>query len=159
MECPQPVSQLHDAKARFSELFRRVRVQGPQRVVKQRGEAVVIVAAEDFDRASARAPAGVARRVLPFGANGRATARSDPQTRYDEDHQVVAGLSGCLLDTNVISELMKRRPSRRVEEWVSATSEDLLHLSVITIGEIRKGIDLLDDGPRRAPDLAGSRPP
>jgi antitoxin Phd len=45
-----PVWQLHDAKARFSELFRRVRTQGPQRVVKQHGEAVVIVAAEDFDR-------------------------------------------------------------------------------------------------------------
>jgi prevent-host-death family protein len=51
----QPVWQLHDAKARFSELFRRVRAQGPQRVVKQRGEAVVVVAAEEFDRASARA--------------------------------------------------------------------------------------------------------
>jgi prevent-host-death family protein len=47
--------QLHEAKARFSELFRRVRTHGPQRVVKQRGEAVVLVSAEEFDRASARA--------------------------------------------------------------------------------------------------------
>ena len=44
------VWQLHEAKARFSELFRRVRAEGPQRVVKHRGEAVVIVPAEDFDR-------------------------------------------------------------------------------------------------------------
>ena len=43
--------QLHEAKARFSELFRRVRTEGPQRVVKARGEAVVIIPAEDFDRA------------------------------------------------------------------------------------------------------------
>ena len=50
-----PVWQLHDAKARFSELFRRVRTQGPQRVVKQRGDAVVIVSAEEFDRAHDRA--------------------------------------------------------------------------------------------------------
>ena len=42
--------QLHEAKARFSELFRRVRSEGPQRVVKQRGEAVVIVRAEEYDR-------------------------------------------------------------------------------------------------------------
>ena len=42
--------QLHEAKARFSEVFRRVRSEGPQRVVKQRGEAVVIVPAEDYDR-------------------------------------------------------------------------------------------------------------
>jgi predicted nucleic acid-binding protein len=46
---------------------------------------------------------------------------------------------------------MKPRPSRRVAEWVDATSEALLHLSVITIGEVRKGIDLLDDDePKRA---------
>jgi len=44
------VWQLHEAKARFSELFRRVRSHGPQRVVKQRGEAVVIVSAEEYDR-------------------------------------------------------------------------------------------------------------
>ena len=44
------VWQLHEAKARFSELFRRVRSEGPQRVVKQRGEAVVIVRAEEYDR-------------------------------------------------------------------------------------------------------------
>lgn len=63
---------------------------------------------------------------------------------------VTAG-SGYLLDTNVISELMKRRPSRRVTDWVDATAEALLHLSVITLGEVRKGIDLLDDAdPKRA---------
>ncbi|MEA2236104.1 MAG: hypothetical protein QOC81_828 [Thermoanaerobaculia bacterium] len=44
------VWQLHEAKARFSELFRRARSEGPQRVVKQGGEAVVIVSAEQFDR-------------------------------------------------------------------------------------------------------------
>lgn len=49
------VWQLHEAKARFSELFRRARAQGPQRVVKQGGGAVVIVPAEDFDRAADRA--------------------------------------------------------------------------------------------------------
>lgn len=47
--------QLHEAKARFSEVFRRVRTEGPQRVVKQGGEAVIIVAAEEFDRAQGRA--------------------------------------------------------------------------------------------------------
>jgi prevent-host-death family protein len=51
----QRVWQLHEAKARFSELFRRVRTDGPQRVVRHRGEAVVVVAAEDFDRDQQRA--------------------------------------------------------------------------------------------------------
>jgi toxin FitB len=62
---------------------------------------------------------------------------------------------GFLLDTNVVSELMKRRPDGRVVAWVDGTPEELLHLSVITLGEVRKGIDLLaDDDPRRAALLA-----
>ncbi|MCC6990513.1 MAG: type II toxin-antitoxin system VapC family toxin [Acidobacteria bacterium] len=64
---------------------------------------------------------------------------------------MVAGVTGFLLDTNVVSELMKPRPSRQVVAWVDQTPEPLIHLSVITLGEIRKGIDLLeDDDPRRA---------
>ena len=55
MSIKQPVWQLHEAKARFSELFRRVRSQGPQRVVKQGGEAVVILSAEEFERTHQRA--------------------------------------------------------------------------------------------------------
>jgi predicted nucleic acid-binding protein len=63
----------------------------------------------------------------------------------------MVGATGFLLDTNVVSELMKPRPNRRVTEWVAATPEVLVHLSVITIGEVRKGIDLLsEDDPRRA---------
>jgi predicted nucleic acid-binding protein len=60
-------------------------------------------------------------------------------------------VTGFLLDTNIISELMKPRPSRQVTAWAETTPEALMHLSVITIGEVRKGIDLLrDDDPRRA---------
>jgi toxin FitB len=62
---------------------------------------------------------------------------------------------GFLLDTNVVSELMKRRPDGRVVAWVDGTPEELLHLSVITLGEVRKSIDLLgDDDPRRGALLA-----
>ena len=64
---------------------------------------------------------------------------------------MVARTSGFLLDTNVVSELMKTRPNRRVVEWIDATAEELLYLSVITIGEVRKRIDLLDaEEPKRA---------
>jgi len=60
-------------------------------------------------------------------------------------------VTGFLLDTNIVSELMKPRPSRKVISWVEGTSEALMHLSVITIGEVRKGIDLLPDhDPKRA---------
>jgi antitoxin Phd len=68
------VWQLHEAKARFSELFRRVRSEGPQRVVKQHGEAVVIVSAEEYDRSSelARQPESLVEFFRSAAAGGRA---------------------------------------------------------------------------------------
>lgn len=46
--------QLQTAKARFSEVFRKARVEGPQTVTRQGKEAVVIIPAEEFDRLTAR---------------------------------------------------------------------------------------------------------
>lgn len=47
--------QLQTAKARFSELFRRTRTEGPQWITKQDKEAVVMLPAEDYDALTARA--------------------------------------------------------------------------------------------------------
>jgi predicted nucleic acid-binding protein len=52
-------------------------------------------------------------------------------------------VNGFLLDTNVISELIKRKPEARVTSWVESVDERLLFLSVLTLGEIRKGISSL----------------
>ena len=54
-----------------------------------------------------------------------------------------------LLDTCVISELMAKRPNQAVMQWIDSVDEDRLYLSVITIGEIRKGIAKLADSPRK----------
>jgi len=59
-------------------------------------------------------------------------------------------VSGFLLDTNVISELVRPRPSPKVAAWIDATDENLLYLSVLTLGEIRKGIASLRPSARRA---------
>ncbi|HEV2372241.1 MAG TPA: type II toxin-antitoxin system VapC family toxin [Streptosporangiaceae bacterium] len=45
-----------------------------------------------------------------------------------------------LLDTNVLSETRKRRPSPGVAEWIAATPPERLHVSVLTLGEIEQGI-------------------
>ncbi|MGH9793179.1 MAG: type II toxin-antitoxin system VapC family toxin [Candidatus Acidiferrales bacterium] len=58
-------------------------------------------------------------------------------------------MSGFLLDTNIISDLVRTRPEPKVAHWVAATDESLLHLSVLTLGEIRRGIALLRDALRR----------
>jgi predicted nucleic acid-binding protein len=59
-------------------------------------------------------------------------------------------VSGFLLDTNVISELVKPRPEANVTAWLECTDESLLYLSVLTIGEIRRGIAVLPQSRRRA---------
>jgi toxin FitB len=59
-------------------------------------------------------------------------------------------VSGYLLDTNVISELTKLQPEAKVVSWFQGTNEELLYLSVLTIGEIRKGIDSLPRSNKRA---------
>jgi predicted nucleic acid-binding protein len=46
-----------------------------------------------------------------------------------------------LLDTVIVSELRKRQPDRNVLSWISAQQEDQLHLSVVTLGEIERGIE------------------
>jgi predicted nucleic acid-binding protein len=59
-------------------------------------------------------------------------------------------VSGFLLDTNVISELVKVKPEPRVTKWIETTDETLLYLSVLTLGEIRKRIASLSHSRRRA---------
>ena len=58
-------------------------------------------------------------------------------------------MSGFLLDTNIISELVKAKPEPIVTAWIENIDESLLYLSVLTLGEIRKGITSLRDGARR----------
>ena len=55
-----------------------------------------------------------------------------------------------LLDTSVISELVRKRPHPPVLEWVGAQDEASLYLSVITIGELEKGIARLPASPRKS---------
>ena len=58
-------------------------------------------------------------------------------------------MSGFLLDTNCISELVRPNPHPRVLAWMETTDERLLYLSVLTLGEIRKGVAGLAQGKRR----------
>lgn len=59
-------------------------------------------------------------------------------------------MNGYLLDTNVPSEFSRDRPEPRVAQWLKAQPVTLLFLSVVTIGEIRKGLVVLPQGRRRA---------
>src|SRR5580658_5533000 len=58
-------------------------------------------------------------------------------------------MSGFLLDTNCISEVVRSQPEPRVLDWMEAADESLLYLSVLTLGEIRKGVAGLPQSKRR----------
>jgi toxin FitB len=47
-----------------------------------------------------------------------------------------------LLDTNVISELRKRRPNPAVVDWLRGVPADNLHLSALTLGELQAGVEV-----------------
>jgi toxin FitB len=59
-------------------------------------------------------------------------------------------VSGFLLDTNIVSELIKPQPEIRLAQWIETADEALLFLSVLTIGQIRRGIASHPDPRRRA---------
>ena len=54
-----------------------------------------------------------------------------------------------LLDTNVISEVMRPEPALAVIQWLNSVDSAMLHLSVISIGEIEYGLRCLPEGKRR----------
>src|SRR5262245_25902421 len=54
-----------------------------------------------------------------------------------------------LLDTNVISELIARQPNQKVLDWLDSLDPSTLYLSVVSIGEIRKGLEKLPPSKRK----------
>lgn len=55
-----------------------------------------------------------------------------------------------LLDTNVISEGARPLPDPGVMDWLASMDEEQLFLSVISLAELRHGIERMDDGRRKA---------
>ncbi len=55
-----------------------------------------------------------------------------------------------LLDTNVVSEPLRRAPDVRVTEWIDAQALETLFLSSVTVAELRAGLALLPTGKRQA---------
>ena len=59
-------------------------------------------------------------------------------------------MSGFLLDTNIPSELLRPRPDAIVAAWLKRQAKETLFISVVTMGELRRGIALLaEQSPRR----------
>ncbi len=54
-----------------------------------------------------------------------------------------------LLDTNVVSELARPKPEPAVTDWFAEVADEALYLSVLTLGELRKGVESLPNGAKR----------
>ncbi len=54
-----------------------------------------------------------------------------------------------ILDTKVISELVAARPNPKVIDWIQSVESNQVFLSVIAIGELKKGIEKLPDADRK----------
>ena len=59
-------------------------------------------------------------------------------------------MTGWLLDTNVLSELRRPKPSANVVAFVAAQSLDSMYVSTVSLAEIRFGIELVTDANRRS---------
>jgi predicted nucleic acid-binding protein len=59
-------------------------------------------------------------------------------------------VTGWLLDTNILSELRRPKPERKVLAFIAAHPLEQLYVSVVTFAEIRFGIELVADASKRA---------
>jgi predicted nucleic acid-binding protein len=59
-------------------------------------------------------------------------------------------MKGFLLDTNIPSEMTRPRPQPSVSAWLDDADDDQLYFSVVSLGEILKGVTLLSESKRRS---------
>ncbi len=55
-----------------------------------------------------------------------------------------------LIDTNVISEAVRPRPNQAVLNWIAGQEKSRLNISAVTVGEVRRGIERLQSGTKKA---------
>ena len=62
-------------------------------------------------------------------------------------------MSGYLLDTNIPSEMLRPRPDPSVAAWLRGQASETLFISVVTMGELRRGITILTERSSRRAEL------
>jgi prevent-host-death family protein len=113
---------LQDAKARFSELVRRVRSEGPQHVTVHGRDEVVVISAEEFRRLKG----DLTGAALIEAMQASPCRDIDIEPQRDRLPVRCRPMTGWLLDTNFLSELRRSRPAPKVVAFIREKPLDLL---------------------------------
>ena len=128
-----------DAKARFSELIELARREGPQTITKNGRSTAVLVSVEEWERktngpARSRTSCSIPRCEAPISTlSGRRTTRARSTCELPDRHERDFG-----------NHQTKTRSTK--SSVLHETDEDRLFVSVITLGELRRGVALKADG-------------
>jgi toxin FitB len=61
-----------------------------------------------------------------------------------------------LIDTNVLSEMRRPRPNPAVAHWIATTPDELLFVSVVTLGDLQAGVEMTrEQDPAKASEIEG----
>ncbi len=138
---------IHEAKARFCELVKRAQ-HTPQQLTSHGQPVAVVLSAEAYQRQQ-----HTGESLLEFLQRSPLAAADDlvlERNRSSPRDVALQGVAaGWLVDTNVISELCRRSLDTNVQAWLSKRPAAELFISVLTLGEIRKGVEALADSGRR----------
>jgi predicted nucleic acid-binding protein len=95
-------------------------------------------------------PSAAALAILPSISSCWPGAQPNSGSRFrPRSVTVTSTASGYLLDTNYVSELVRILPDARAIAWIDSVAEHSLFLSVITLAEIRNGVNERSTGARR----------
>ena len=147
VEKPTHAWPVAEAKAKLSEILRMVRAGAPQIVGTE--DPCVIVSVEQFEQNLAR----ITSAAFLSKAHRVAMNLTSPTLRYARGaFYRRRRVTAFLLDTNVISELVRATPDSRVVRFLSKETD--LWLSVLTLHELTYGTARLTDDDRRRRLLA-----
>jgi hypothetical protein len=117
--------------------------EGPRTITRNGRTAAVVVGAEQWQRETKRAG-----NLAEFFA-GVSVARIEPEGPPAQGAPAENWSVDFLLDTNAVSEWVKPRPDPGVIRWMESVDEDRVFLSVISLGELRYGVERMAAGARR----------
>ena len=143
--------QVQDAKSHFSEVIERAHSEGPQTITRHGTERAVVLSNRGVScvvGAETEFPGSPSRRPEIRRFRNRARSRHRPRYRI-----LMAG-RGYLLDTNVVSETRRTRAHPSVMAFLASIDPSNLFISVLTMGELRKGVEIQRrSSPNAARDL------